>query len=622
MSATADNSFDLFVDGVRRLSGTNWGATYSVDVNLAAGTHVIAIAGANTGTADGPASVLFSMRSRQDGSVLMNSGSAGWKALGYPIASLNYDNTAAANAAASGSGAYGSATYTDGASVASVGALSRDLDRSAQFDGRGDYVDAPDGFANFTSGMTLEAWVKPTAATSWGRVFDFGNGPDADNLLLARYSTTNDGVLSVKRGAADTTLSAPGLFAVDGAWHHIVATVTAAGVATVYKDGSSVATVAGFNVPLNVSRTNNYVGRSNWTGDPTFEGFIDEPAVYDKALTAARVTAHYQAGSAPLQTTASTYYADAEVPAAISGCTGTNVNQAGMLKMTTAVDPDGSGGDAALVREYRYDSAGRVKASRIGAGSWSCSTFDSRGRPLSMTTPVADDQTATRTTTWTYEIATNPRVSEVGDGTGTQRIQTEVDLLGRVITYRDAWGQTTVTTYDQVGRVTATAGPAGDLRTTFDVDGRVQSQQQVVAGITTTLATPSYVTATGELASATYNNGASLNVTRDAYFRTKKLAWAFPAAQSATDEVGRSQSGRVIDEAVDGAIGGAGDANPAGANFVYDGAGRLTSAIIPSQTLAYSYASSSPTCPTAGAAGPEQQQDLDHTERSDRELLL
>jgi hypothetical protein len=52
-----------------------------------------------------------------------------------------------------------------------------------------------------------------------------------------------------------------------------------------------------------------------------------------------------------------------------------------------------------------------------------------------------------------------------------------------------------------------------------------------------------------------------------------------------SDQVTRSQSGRVVNELIDGV-----DPDPAANNFVYDGAGRLSSAKVPGHTISYGFA--------------------------------
>jgi RHS repeat-associated protein len=148
----------------------------------------------------------------------------------------------------------------------------------------------------------------------------------------------------------------------------------------------------------------------------------------------------------------------------------------------------------------------------------------------------------------------------------------------------------TLTTTDSAGAVSTLLrqvtipAPAGGSTTelTYDVDGKVTST--TVDG--QLLATPSY-DALQQLASVAYAGGSRLNaITRDGAGRTTGLEWTFPGSATITDQVVRSQSGRVVrDSLVRGAE-----------NFVstygYDGAGRLTSASIPGHQLSYEFASS------------------------------
>jgi YD repeat-containing protein len=62
----------------------------------------------------------------------------------------------------------------------------------------------------------------------------------------------------------------------------------------------------------------------------------------------------------------------------------------------------------------------------------------------------------------------------VADPVGT--ITTTVDLLGRVVSYTDAGGATTTSTYDQAGHLTETSEPAGAQRYGFEPARRPTTQ--------------------------------------------------------------------------------------------------------------------------------------------------
>ncbi|MEW6152726.1 MAG: hypothetical protein AB1673_01880 [Actinomycetota bacterium] len=86
------------------------------------------------------------------------------------------------------------------------------------------------------------------------------------------------------------------------------------------------------------------------------------------------------------------------------------------------------------------------------------------------------------------------------------------------------------------------------------------------------------------LASVTYANGARLPATGglpyDGAGRPSALEWGSPSGVVASHEVARSPDGRVADERVDGndALPGPGFGLAGSENYLYDGAGRLTSA--------------------------------------------
>ena len=81
------------------------------------------------------------------------------------------------------------------------------------------------------------------------------------------------------------------------------------------------------------------------------------------------------------------------------------------------------------VTEYVYDLWGRTAgAKRSGDGTWTCCSFDARGRTTS-TVFSAFGASPARTATYTHAVGGNPLVSSAPDPVGT--ISTRIDLLGR-----------------------------------------------------------------------------------------------------------------------------------------------------------------------------------------------
>ena len=201
---------------------------------------------------------------------------------------------------------------------------------------------------------------------------------------------------------------------------------------------------------------------------------------------------------------------------------------------------------------------------------------------------------AARTATFDYAVAGDPLTRSVSDPVGT--ITTVIDLLGRTVSYSDVWGTVTTPAYEaQTGRVlsvtTTIPGAASSTQVfTYDPDGKIE----LVKLDGTTIADPTYVN--GLLDSVDYANGTSLaSITRALTGATTGISWAFPGQDSITDEVIRSQTGRILQNTLtDGAVASV-------STYSYDAAGRLVQASIPRHDLSYAYASSGGCGPNAAA---------------------
>jgi hypothetical protein len=196
------------------------------------------------------------------------------------VGAWGFDETTGTTAAdASGrnnAGAITGATHTTAGKFG--GALS--------FNGTSNWVTVPDADSlDLTTGMTLEAWVQPTALGSLWRTVILKEQPG--NLIYALYAgdglgrpatdvfTTADKGFS---GATALTLST---------WVHLAATYDAT-TQRLFVNGVQVATKAttgAIKVSTGVLRIG---GNNSWTNE-WFAGLIDEVRVYNKALTAAEI---------------------------------------------------------------------------------------------------------------------------------------------------------------------------------------------------------------------------------------------------------------------------------------------------------------------------------------------
>ena len=248
--------------------------------------------------------------------------------------------------------------------------------------------------------------------------------------------------------------------------------------------------------------------------------------------------------------------------------------QAGMLKLKTEADPDGAGPQTGRSTEIIYDDAGRVVATRFNADSWTCSTYDSRGRVTQVAIPAFNGAPA-RTVSNNWAVGGNPFVVSSSDSAGT--ITTTNDLLGRTVSYTDASGQTTTTSYDSLGRLSSRSGPLGTEDFVYDDYNRLTSQKldSVVQ------ATPSY-DAYGRLSSVAYPTAGSLAlaISRDTLGRMTGTDYTLgDGTTHVSDAVTRSQSGQII----------SGTELGLAKSYTYDKAGRLTSATIGANSYAYGF---------------------------------
>jgi hypothetical protein len=169
----------------------------------------------------------------------------------------------------------------------------------------GGYVTLPTSLQSLApTNITLAVWVRLTAnsaAQNWERIFDFGLNATVSMYLTAR---AGDGANPI-RFAITTTghalgqeqrLDGPGPLTVN-AWHHIAIVLPAGSpyTGTLYIDGAAVATNPAMTLhAADVGATiDNHLGRSQFTADPFFNGFLDDFRVYRRALTSGEITALY-----------------------------------------------------------------------------------------------------------------------------------------------------------------------------------------------------------------------------------------------------------------------------------------------------------------------------------------
>jgi hypothetical protein len=183
--------------------------------------------------------------------------------------------------------------------------------QALSFDGTDDYISVADpasGVLDFGTGdFSISVWVKVMSSNS-GRLINKWNGSSSEGWILD-VNTTTGGSNSAghirfrMRDTAENNFDyAHNVSIHDGEWHHIAVSLdrdSTTGL-VLYKDGA----VAGAaQDPTSVSGSLSIAGALNMGalpsvvgGEAYFSGSIDEVRIYNRALSAAEITALYNQG--------------------------------------------------------------------------------------------------------------------------------------------------------------------------------------------------------------------------------------------------------------------------------------------------------------------------------------
>ncbi|MET4094253.1 hypothetical protein ABIB51_001167 [Arthrobacter sp. UYCu712] len=215
---------------------------------------------------------------------------------GYKLAETTGSTTAADFTPTPINGTYRGSMTSD---TTTARACPRDPGGTYTLNGSTSYVSTPTLRAGPNT-FSVEIWFKTT--TAGGKLIGFGNaqtGPSSSYDRHLYMSDTGRIVFGVYAGAVKT-ITGP-LPYNDGAWHHAVATLSAAGM-NLYLDGQK---VAADPTTTTAQAYNGYwrIGYDNLAGlaptQPTnffFKGSLRFAAAYTTALTPAQITTHYNAG--------------------------------------------------------------------------------------------------------------------------------------------------------------------------------------------------------------------------------------------------------------------------------------------------------------------------------------
>jgi RHS repeat-associated protein len=322
--------------------------------------------------------------------------------------------------------------------------------------------------------------------------------------------------------------------------------------------------------------------------DPTGKNLVTSSSYEAQGSGYLRQTSKALAGG---DTTSYSYYGATETRANPCVAGSPAVSQSGMQKLTVTQDPDGSGSQTGVTTEAVYDASGRVVASRLNADSWTCASYDSRGRVTQYTVPSATGRTG-RTVTTNYAVGGNPLISSVTDSvTGTN--STQIDLLGRTVSTTDVYGNQTTLTYDSLGRPVTEHSLKGTETVGYDNLGRITTYS-LDSTVYATITYDQY----NRVASVTYpqaqNNGQALKLNQVKYDATQTnvgSTYNFSDGSTYDETVGRTaQTGTVTSDTI--TQGG----KTVTSSYQYDSVGRLTAATIDNWQYQYGFGTQAASC--------------------------
>ncbi|HEY5281211.1 MAG TPA: LamG domain-containing protein, partial [Polyangia bacterium] len=207
----------------------------------------------------------------------------------------------ARNATLVTAGSGGSAMFS---SARRVGTHALALSPGANASSGGGYVVIPALNTLAPGAVTIAVWVNLAAATSnqaWERIYDFGDSTTAPAWLnltarnqanpfgpIFNMSKTGHATPDQQKLTGSTALTS-------NTWHHIAVVLPADATFTgvMYLDGAVAATNNAMTVHFSDigATANNWLGRSEFTNDPYFNGSLDDFRVYRRDLSQQEVQA-------------------------------------------------------------------------------------------------------------------------------------------------------------------------------------------------------------------------------------------------------------------------------------------------------------------------------------------
>lgn len=180
--------------------------------------------------------------------------------------------------------------------------LNNNSGKYIQFNGSNQYVSFGNFTETFNSGFTATFYANFGTAQNYERVFDFGTGNAANNILVARSNTGNNFHFELYNASTTLGTCLGTNMVSDNLWAHYAVTIDGSNC-KLYKNGTLFSTSAYSALPTAVTRTSNFIGKSNWSGDGYFDNGLGEISMYNRALSPSEILQNFKSESDLCSTT-------------------------------------------------------------------------------------------------------------------------------------------------------------------------------------------------------------------------------------------------------------------------------------------------------------------------------
>jgi len=157
------------------------------------------------------------------------------------------------------------------------------LEESITFDGKDDYIELPEMEFDFSGGFTLEAWVYWESFPTIAKVIDLSNDRGSNSIILSNYNSTNRIHYSIDGSgfAVTETMELE-------KWFHVAATIDISRKYKIYQNGSEIVDRYR-NLPPNIKRIKNCIGKSGFRNTDFFHGSLGEIRLWNTARSEAEI---------------------------------------------------------------------------------------------------------------------------------------------------------------------------------------------------------------------------------------------------------------------------------------------------------------------------------------------